>query len=53
MSRIRRFNQGAKNSARSFILIDGTLGMPLHRKHEVIWSGSFQGFDNAVVDAVS
>lgn len=45
------FDQCTKNFPRGCVFINGALGMPLHGKDEVVWGGSFQGFDDIVLDA--
>src|SRR5260370_32475290 len=46
---LRGFDQCAEDGAGGFVLIHGTLGVPLHGNHEVICGSAFQSFDDAVV----
>src|SRR5580698_3026158 len=51
MARLRSFDQSTEDGARGFVLIDGALRMPLHRKHEMVGRSSFERFDDAIIDA--
>ena len=42
-------DEGAEDGARSRILLHRALGMPLHREHEMIRRGSFDGLNDAIV----
>ena len=44
-----RIDQGLENRSRGFILIYGSLWMPLHRNHKVIRRCSFEPFDDSVL----
>lgn len=46
-----RLYQSAEDCAGGFVFIDGALGMPLYRQHEVIGRSSFHSFDDTVVGA--
>ena len=41
-------DQRAKQNTGRFVIIEGTFRVPLHGHHEMIWRGSFHGFDDAV-----
>lgn len=42
------FDEGCENLLRSGITVEGTFGVPLHRKNEMIGVRAFDGFDDAV-----
>jgi hypothetical protein len=47
------FNQGTKEFARRFIIVDRSLGVPLHGQDEMIGCSSFHRLDDAVIGAAS
>jgi hypothetical protein len=44
-------DEGSKKRAGGFVVVEGAFGVPLDCDDEVIGSGAFEGFDNAVVGA--
>ena len=49
----RGLDEGAEEGAGGFVVVEGALGVPLDGDDKVIGRGAFQGFDDAVVGAVS
>ena len=42
-------DQGTEDCSRRLVLIDGSLGVPLHREHEVIRGRALERFDDSVL----